>query len=37
MMKKRDIVLGAVEENSFITESKNITLELFRKLDSVIV
>jgi hypothetical protein len=35
--EERDIVLGAVEENSFITESKNITSKLFDKLDSVVI
>ncbi|MDC7249182.1 MAG: DUF4954 family protein [Sphaerochaetaceae bacterium] len=35
--EERDIVLGAVEENSFITESKNITSQLFDKLDSVVI
>ena len=33
--EERDIVLGAVEENSFINESKNITNDLFIKLDYV--
>ncbi|MGD1823404.1 MAG: DUF4954 family protein [Pleomorphochaeta sp.] len=33
--EERDIVLGAVEENSFINESKNITKDLFTKLDYV--
>lgn len=33
--EERDIVLGAVEENSFINESKEITIDLFNKLDSV--
>ena len=33
--EERDIVLGAVEENSFINESKEITLKLMEKLDKV--
>jgi NDP-sugar pyrophosphorylase family protein len=33
--KERDIVLGAVEENSFIIESKNVTKDLILKLESV--
>ncbi len=33
--EERDIVLGAVEENSFINESKKITQDLFKKLDFV--
>lgn len=32
---ERDIVLGAVEENSFITESSNITKTLLEQLDNV--
>lgn len=33
--EERDIVLGAVEENSFINESKEITKELIIKLNNV--
>jgi len=33
--EERDIVLGAVEENSFINESKEITFQLMEKLDKV--
>lgn len=34
--KERDIVLGAVEENAFINESKNISKDLFLKLENVV-
>jgi hypothetical protein len=32
---ERDIVLGAVEENPFITESSNITKKLLDELEAV--